>query len=278
MPKQNQLLAILLLDGHAASFSHQASSTWQHERLHGEDWCSLTDECDLASALRELNARINHSNKLADFTLHLVYDQATQPWLAEVGKNLATVGCTNWQILQWLPLRDRASALTGKTPDATRPSIDWLRQGMLPILEATFAYQKDALAAEYARAEQAHVETLESLRSDRLQLETEIATQRAQLAALQRPEMDDLLAYLPALYRNVFGSLAPHDLALLAGRTEAPHIPSPWPEPAPDTLKALQSRLRKLPEQRAAQLRDFCQQLPHKLELRAEMRAWLGED
>lgn len=277
MSKHNQPLAILLLDGHVASFSRQASG-WQHERLHGEEWYSLNEERSLASVLTELDARINHSDKLAGFTLHLVYDQETQPWLTEVGKNLATVGCTNWQVLQWVPLRDRATALSGKAPAATRPSIDWLRQDMLPVLEATFAYQNDALAAEHAHAEQAHAETLESLRADRLRLEAEIATQRERLAALQRPEVDDLLAYLPALYRNVFGSIAPHDLALLAGKVEVPQIPSPWPEPDPNTLKALQMRLRKLPEQRAMQLRDFCRQLPHKLELRAEMRAWLGED
>lgn len=90
--------------------------------------------------------------------------------------------------------------------------------------------------------------------------------------------MDDVLTFLPALYRNVFGCISPHDLALLVGSLQVPQISSPWPEPAPDTLKALQARLRKLPERRTEQLRDFCRTLPHKLELRAEMRVWLGED
>lgn len=278
MPKPKKLLAVLLLDGHVACFVRDAHPSWRHEPLCGEPWYPLSENHRLAAVLNELNDRINHSDQLAGFTLHLIYCQAALPWLAEAATALAAVHCRNWQVLQWEPMRDRAELLTGKSPSAFRPSFDWLQQGLLPVLEATFSYQEDALAAERARAEQEHAESLESLRADRLRLEAEIATQREQLAALQRPAMEDVLTYLPALYRNVFGTIAPHDLALLAGSLQVPRIPSPWPEPAPDTLQTLQARLRKLPEQRAAQLRDFCQKLPHKLELRAEMRAWLGAD
>lgn len=276
IPKK--LLAVLLLDGHAACFVRDVQPSWRHETLCGEPWYPLSGDHCLAAVLDELDNRINRSDHLAGFALHLIYDQAALPWLADVASPLAEVQCRNWQVLQWEPLRDRATLLTGKSPAVPLPTFDWLRQDLLPVLEATFSYQEDALAAERARAEQQHADTLESLRADRLRLEAEIATQREQLAALQRPAMDDVLTYLPALYRNVFGSIAPQDLALLAGSLQVPQIPSPWPEPAPDTLQALQARLRKLPEQRAVQLRDFCMQLPHKLELRAEMRAWLGAD
>jgi hypothetical protein len=276
MQSPKKLLAVLLLDGHVICFVRDVQPPWRHEPLFGETWYPLSSDHRLAGVLHELDERINGSDQLAGFTLHLIYNQAALPWLADAVNAMETVKCKHWQILQWEPLRDRATLLTGKLP-ALRPSIDWLRQGLLAVLEATFNYQEDALAAERGRAEQEHAETLESLRTDRLRLEAEITTQREQLAALQRPAMDDVLTYLPALYRNVFGSIAPHDLALLAGSLQVPQIPSPWPDPAPDTLQALQARLRKLPQQRAGLLRDFCQQLPHKLELRPEMRVWLGE-
>ena len=273
-----QVLALLLVDGHAAGFARPAPARWRHEPLHGEDWYALHGADALARVLDELDARLNQSDQLAGCTLHLICDQAALPWLADVGRALAARRCGRWQVLQWDPLRDRATRLGGQAPATPRPAPDWLRQRLLPVLEASFDYQDEALAAERARAEQQHAETLESLRADRLRLEAEIATQREQLAALQRPAIDDLLTYLPAIYRNLFGAIAPQDLALLTGSLQPPQIASPWPEPSHDTLHALQSRLRKLPPQRAAQLRDFCRQLPHPLELRAEMRAWLGED
>lgn len=273
-----QTLAVLLLDGHVACFVHDHPPHWRHEPLHGEHWYPLAGTHTLSKALDELDQRLNRSEQLGGFALHLVYDPTALPWLTNVADTLAALQCQHWQVLRWEPLRDRASVLSGQPPAMPLPEIDWLRHNLLPVLEATFSYHDDALAAERARAEQQHAETLDSLRADRLRLEAEIAAQRDQLAALQRPAMDDVLTYLPALYRNVFGTISPHDLALLAGQLQVPPIPSPWPEPSPDTLHALQARLRKLPEPRATQLRSFCRQLPHPLELRAEMRAWLGED
>ena len=278
MLNPKKLLAVLLIDSHAACFVRDKQSSWRHEPLHGEAWYPLSREHPFAAVLEELDARMNCTDHLAGFTLHLVYDQTAVPWLADAASALAERQCRNWQILQWVPLRDRATLLTGKSATNPHPSIDWLQQGLLPVLDATFCYQEEALAAERARAKQEHADTLDSLRADRMRLEAEIVTQREQLAALLRPAMDDLLTYLPAIYRNVFGVISPHDLALLAGNLQIPQIPSPWPEPSPDTLQAIQARLRKMPEQRAGQLRDFCRRLPHKLELRAEMRAWLGED
>lgn len=273
-----KLLAVLLINGRANCFARDVQPHWRNEPPYGEPWYPLSDDHRLTAVLGELNGRMNCSDQLAGFTLHLIYDQASLPWLADVANALAAVQCSNWQVLQWEPLRDRAALWSGQPHEAPHPSFDWLQQGLLPVLEATFCYREGSLAAERTRAEQEHADTLESLRADQLRLKAEIATQREQLTTLQRPAMDDVLTYLPALYRNVFGAIAPQDLALLAGSLQVPPIPSPWPEPAPDTLQALQARLRKLPEQRAMQLRDFCRQLPHKLELRAEMRAWLGDD
>jgi hypothetical protein len=273
MQNPQNVLVVLLLDRHASCFVRDAQSAWRHERLHGESWYLLRGEAGLEAVLRELSNRINYSDGLAKFTLHLIYDEATLSQLAHVASALSDVQCKHWQVLQWESLRDRAALLNGSAPALPLPSTDWLRQGLLPVLEAAFNYREDTLAAEHR-----HADAVARLNADRMRLEAEIALQRQQLAALQRPALDDLLTYLPALYRHVFSSIAPHDLALLAGSLQAPQIPSPWPEPTPDTLQALQSRLRKLPAQRAQQLRDFCRQLPHRLELRAEMRAWLGED
>jgi len=273
MQNPQKVLVVLLLDTHAICFVRDDQPTWRHEQLHGESCYPMSGNAGLASVLRELNERMHYSDGLAKFTLHLIYDQATLPWLANVAAALADVQCKHWQVLQWEILRDRAALLNGCDPTSPHPSVNWLQQGLLPVLEAAFGHQGDILPVE-----QTHADAVTRLNADRMRLEAAIAIQREQLNALQRPALDDVLTYLPALYLNVFSSIAPHDLALLAGSLQVPQIPSPWPEPAADTVQALQARLRKLPEQRAEQLRDFCRNLPHKLERRAEMRAWLEKE
>jgi hypothetical protein len=266
-------LAVVLLDRHATCFVGGDQSSWRHEGLHGEAWLPLSGNAGLETVLRELDDRMHYSDGLARFTLHLIYDQATRSALASVAATLEAVQCKHWQVLQWELLCDRAAALTGSAASLPRPALDWLRQGILPMLDVVFGH-----AADVRVAEQAHADSVARLTADRMRLEAEIALQREQMATLQRPALDDVVTYMPALYRNVFSSIAPHDLALLAGSLQVPQIASPWPEPAPDTLQALQSRLRRLPQQRAAQIREFCRSLPHRLEMRAEMRAWLGQD
>ena len=273
MQNPQKLLVVLLLDHHATCFVRDGQPTWRHAHLHGEASYPMCGEAGLESVLRELNARMHYSDDLSKFALHLIYDQAALPWLANVAAVLADVQCKHWQVLQWETLRDRAAVLNGCAPTSSHPSAEWLQKGVLPALETAFGHLGDTLAAE-----QSHDDTVARLHAERMRLEAEIASQREQLNALQRPALDDVLTYLPALYRNVFSSIAPHDLALLAGTLQVPQIPSPWPEPAADTLQALQARLRKLPQQRAQQLRAFCQSLPHKLERRPEVRAWLERD
>lgn len=276
---EKNLLTVLLLNSQVLCFVRDVNAPWRHEPIYGEaNWHPLGTH-RLADVLKELDKeRMNLTTQLAGFRLHLLYGQADIPLLDNVAQDMTDVRCTHWQVLEWEPLRDRAAVLAGGGPNNARPGTDWLLRHLLPVLQATFDYQEDALAAERVRAEHAHADTLESLRADRLRLEAEIAAQRAQLAALQRPELEEIVTFLPALYRNVFGTIAPHDLTLLAGGLDVPRIASPWPEPTPDTVQALQVRLRKLPAQRATQLRNFCRDLPHKLEPRAEMRGWLGED
>jgi hypothetical protein len=278
MQNQPKTLAVLLIEGQAICFVRDRDSSWEGARLRGERAYPMSNEFKLDAVLTELSERIHVTGQLASFTLHLLYDHAALTWLADAPRDLTALQCTHWQILQWEPFQARAQQLNGAAPASEDPLFDWVQSSVLPLLDAAFSTLEDGPVTRESGAQQEHADLLARLHADRAALEAEIVTQRHQLAALQRPAVDDVLSYLPALYRNAFGSIAPHDLALLAGSLKAPDIPSPWPEPAPDTLKALQSSLRRLPETRARQLRAFCRQLPHKLEVRMEMRAWLGDD
>lgn len=278
MNNNNGVLVLLLLEQHLACFSKRGARPWAHESIHGEAWYPLPKEGGLPVVLDELDKRFNRSDRLASVEIHLLAAQGAVPRLSSIGGNLEQRGCHRWQVLRWEPLRDRAGTLAGALASEPLPSDEWLMGALLPVLESTFHYRDDAQAAERARAERQHVETLESLRAERLRLQNDLIAMQDQLAAQQRPTVDVLLTYLPAIYRHVFGVISPHDLALLAGSLQVPQIPSPWPEPSLDTLQSLQARLCKLPAQDRDRLREFCQRLPHKLDVRPEMRDWLRDE
>ena len=274
--RNDNALVLLLLNHKIACMTKLGREAWVRTPIQGEQWLPI--ESGLSAVLRDIESRINRSNRLADFDLYLLYAQDSLCHLSDLPTELAQQECQRWQVLQWEPLRDRTNLLATQPFYETTPGDDWLMQYLLPILESTFCYQDEALSAERERSKHQHEETLATLRAERLRLQNELIAMHKQLTSLQQLPLEQLIAYLPALYRNVFGAIGPHDLALLAGKLQPPDISSPWPEPSSDTLKVLQARLRRLPTLEAEHLRRFCRQLSHKLEVRAEMRDWLGDD
>ncbi len=98
---------------------------------------------------------------------------------------------------------------------------------------------------------------------------------REELARVQKPSIQQLLVFLPLIYRNFWGTVRPHDLALLAGELDVPQIPSPCPEPGSETLSRLRREFLALPATEQLRLVIFCQGLPYPLTVRPEMRAFL---
>lgn len=273
----HDLRVLLLLDRKVGCFARTATLRWWRCSVLGEDWYPLTTRASLNDVLDDLSRREDRANGLQDFELNLLYTAPTLLQLSEVVPKLAELGCTRWQILRWEPLRDRAARLSGQAPTAALPPDDWLTQHLLPVLESSLERNTVAPPAKPGVELQSDEIAIKPLRAERRQLEAERAAIQAQMVAMQLPSMEQLISYLPAIYRNPFVSIAPHDLALLAGRLQLPSIASPWPEPSADTLLTLQTRLRRLPASESERLREFCRQLPHRLDLRPEMRAWLGE-
>lgn len=269
------LRALLLLDRKLCCFDRLERQRWRRVALSGEDWYALTTSSGLSTALSELDAAPARGPRWSSLEVHLFYSAAAMQQLAEGLPKLVELGCSRWQVLRWEPWRARCERLSGLECAAPLPSEDWLAQQLLPLLESTL--ELDAPPPASTRPEPSVADDPAQLQRARIGLQEELEAMRALVAALQQPTLEQLISYLPAVYRNPFVSIAPHDLALLAGQLHVPQIASPWPEPSTDTLLTLQNRLRRLPQGEAERLRHFCRQLPHRLDVRAEMRAWLGE-
>ena len=104
------------------------------------------------------------------------------------------------------------------------------------------------------------------------QLRIENKRLRTQLAQGSPMSLEQLVAFLPVIYRNFWNSVSPSDIALLSGSLKIPAIPSPCPEPSAEVIVMMRQRLSAMPGHERDRIVEYCRQLPFKLSMRPEMR------
>lgn len=288
---------VFFLHHHQAACFKCETGIWHLRRLKGEVCIDLRGRQPIEQLLQELSSQINAGQALEGVHIHFLYGLETVEKLKNIPQDLLQLQCKTWQMLQIEPLLSRAQAHTlcpvvqpflSHLDDANTATLNWTRQVLLPIVSGTFFYTDHAVAAELERvrqswrvqtnqARQVHEETLESLRAERQGHEAQIQLLQQQLQVLQLPSMEHLLTFLPAFYRNFFGTVRPDELALLTGTLQVPLLPSPYPDPSPNTVYALRKRFVSLPPDEQARVLNFCRQLDHRLEVRPEMMDLFSE-
>lgn len=144
---------------------------------------------------------------------------------------------------------------------------DPLQRFLSASSESTLIYRYLDMLAERTLALEQRI-GLDELR----ELRRENQLLRTQLTQQGKAPLESLLVFLPIIYRNFWSSVRPEELAALAGTTQIPSIPSPYPEPDGALVSAMKKRFLLLPEQERSALLDFCRQLPYRLTVRYEMR------
>jgi hypothetical protein len=271
-------LTILVQNKKGICFGCEDGIHWERKRIKGEVAVDIPPTTTLAPTLHALSDLLNSENALAGVEVHILYAQHEVDALRDAPETLATLKCSTWQILRLEPLLACAVATSGVGPASPLEDDDrWLKTVLLPILASTFAYSNQAFQAEEARARHEHEETMDTLRADVQAKHQEVARLQARINALQLPGVEHLLVYLPAIYRNFWGVVRPDELALLAGTLTVPVIASPYPDPSPDTVVMLKRRFLQLPELDRERVLEFCRELPHRLDVRVEMKDLFGE-
>lgn len=128
--------------------------------------------------------------------------------------------------------------------------------------------------AEYDRAliRASHEETIVALLADIARLNREKIVLQEEVEALHLVDIERLLVFLPAIFRNFWGVVSPAELALMVGTLRIPNISSPYLDPSPDTVATLKRQLKSLPESDRCRIVEFCSALQHRLDIRSEMR------
>ena len=270
-------LALFVQHNQIVCYDCNAAGIWTRQPLKGEaalDFKPDKAATALSDVLKDQSNRIHQQHDLRDIEVYLAYGQSDVAAMNDAPKTLEHLHCNTWQILQLESLLQRAAATSGITPKAQSLTghDPWLQKWLLPQLVSTLAYTNKAQEQAEAQARQQHEDTMESLREDVQRMHRDKAQLQAHINALQLPSVEHLVVFLPAIYRNFWGVVRPDELALLAGTLTVPVIASPYPDPSPDTVLALRRRFLQLPELDRERVLGFCHDLPHRLDVRPEMR------
>ena len=254
-------LVLLLHDGHLCAAEKKPHASARAVRVEGSDApIRCTDESALKNALLDLQ-------DMPHDVLVVIADRRGRA----LWRNLLCAQPPLDRLLdEWELRRLEALPATGQGRRAVNATVT--------LAERIFSEDLDAALAEARNALETRItQETENWQQERARLEAEIATLTAQRDALRTIDVERLASYLPALYEHVFTVVPPTDLALLCHTLTPPAVSSPWPEPAPETVRRLQAEFRALPEKAQREIVAWAQNLPQapRLVPRAEMREWI---
>lgn len=107
------------------------------------------------------------------------------------------------------------------------------------------------------------------------QLRRENKHLREQVKKRTTASLDLLTLYLPIIYHNFWNTVRPDELAMLAGSSQVPMIPSPYHEPDGALVSSMKQRFLHLTEEARTSVVAFCHQLPYQLKVRRSMQMLL---
>lgn len=270
-----QHLILMLHAGELAAWHADVGSAPRSLPLQGQERLPISSTDALAAACNDVIERL-HGEAIAPALVHCLADEGgRQLWCQLWGQNrIELPQRTPWQLLAWEWLAPRWGW-----------DSHWPAHTIGPMLEQTIVpwllTQDDAAERHnlYMARTHEHASATERLAAERAALTRDNEHLRAQNAALQQVDAENLLRFLPALYPRVFTELGAVELALLCGRVEPLNIPNPYPEPPEATLRTLQKDFRALPPPIQKQITGLIARLPQrqKLQPRPEMRALIQQ-
>ena len=287
-------LCLCLLDNEIQVYKSSNQTTWDILLIQGEEIFLHHNRKDsLKMVLQECSQRLNLDKKLEDVTVNVLYTAQDYSWLTEVLQQLQALKNNQVQILQWQNLVEYASKNFAKEVSVPL-NREWITQYILPLtclenswqehqklidsLSLQKQIQQDQLQVEEQQVQTNFAEEFARLQAEKQKLQAEVRDIQQKLAAVQRPNLEVLLSFLPSIFKNFWNTIRPDELANIAGLLDVPEVSSPYHNP---TLAAVQSKKRQfqvLAETEQQQVIGFCRQLKqgYDLHLHLEFQPIIG--
>lgn len=288
-------LCLCLLDKEIQVYKSTNQTTWDIIPIEGEEVFLHHNRKDsLKTVLQECSQRLNLDKKLEDVTVNILYTALDYGWLVEALQQLHTLNNKQVQVLQWQNLVEYASKnFVEKIPEPL--NSEWITQYILPLtclanswqehqklidsLNLQKQIQKEQLQIEEQQTQSDFAQIIAKLQAEKQKLQTEIRDVQQKLATVQRPNLENLLSYLPSIFKNFWNTIRPEELANIAGLLDVPNVPSPFHNPTPSTVQTKKRQFLALSETEQQQIIGFCRQLKqhYDLQLHLEFQSIIGE-
>lgn len=285
-------LCLILRDQQAVSLERGLTGAWTVRRVKGEELIPLKPgkSPSLRALLSELSAQYNHADQLAEVQVDILYSDDSLDHLKDLPAELARQHCRAWQILRLEPLIE---SLARHSPPPERWSLaelrkaqsasaQWLLNSLMPHLDAL-------LDGECLQAEPAAAPARPARTTGRSVPVAQAAHSTAHPpASPHRPPVrpaapaypddldysdEQLLSFLPALYKGAFNVLDGAKLAELTGRDEPYRLPRPYNELNEHARNTKQREFVRLPPKLQRRIVGFVRAAGHKLAPHPEMQA-----
>ena len=272
--------ALVLLD--TAILFEYTNSTWEVCPIYDEKTNSLRDDNAAANIVKELDTHINATSQLRDIELMVIYDKEASSQIPNLSTSLLELQSISWQLFSWQFVIQKLNNTNNELQINTMKSdITWLSQSLLPVINSlgskdieTNIESKDYEDSQEGTAIE-RIELEKALESNR-ELQHKVQRLQHQANALQGLSIHKIITFMPAIYQNFWHVVKPSDIGLLVGNYAMPEIPSPFPEPAIDTIHMMKKQFLALPKQDQQQIIEFCQQLTYPLSIRQEFKALMA--
>jgi len=287
-------LCLCLLKDEIQVYKSRNQTTWDILPIQGEESFLHQNRKDcLNNILQECSQRLNLDTKLEDVTMTILYAVQDYSWLIEALQQLHNLKNKQVQILHWQCLVEYACKnLAEEIPTSLPP--EWIAQYILPLtclenswqehqklidsLKLQKQIQQEQLQAEEQQAQTNFAEQLAKLQAEKLKLLAEVREVQKKIAAVQRPDLEVLLSFLPSIFKNFWNTVRPDELANIAGLLNTPNVSSPYHNPTSSAVQAKKRQFQALAEAEQQQVIDFCRELKkdYDLNLHLEFQPIIG--
>lgn len=287
-------MCLCLLDNEIRVYKSNNQTVWHILPIQGEESFLHHNRKDcLKNILQECNQRLNLDTKLEDVTVTVLYAVQDYSWLIEALQQLH--GLKNKQV-KIIRLQNLVEYV-GKTLAQEIPVVlnsEWIAQYILPLTCLENSWQEhqklidslhlqnqvkqEQLSAEEQEAQTNFAEQLARLQVEKQRLLAEVREVQKKIAAVQRPNFEALLSFLPSIFKNFWNTVRPDELANIAGLLHIPNVSSPYHNPSSSAVQAKKRQFQALAEAEQQQIIGFCRQLKkdYDLNLHLEFQLIIG--
>lgn len=272
-------LCILMLDDVAMAFKRESAPLWEQESLKGAtQYRHQGKSTAIGDILTELSNRLHRKDKLQQAHVSILFTENSSRLLVDSINQLQQHNCLRWELRSWRELHEQACRLLKMSISEGSHEPEWIMKYVLPLVEQNpqeghkhaqllgeLSAEKKALEQslkkQQSTAEKSHADMLKAFEAEKHKLLNEMNQLRQQNAALERPGLEVLLSFLPAIFKDFWNKVRPDELAIMAGKLDTPNIPSPYHSPGMEAVLNKKRHFQQLgvPEQRRIQ--QFCRDL-----------------